>query len=74
MDKDLLIILGLFVNFFGVLFAVANARIKIETRLTRVETMIAMIARNCNFCRHNNMRSSDPDSLTKMDHRPNASQ
>lgn len=73
MDKDLLIILGLFVNFFGVLFSVAHARVKIETRLTRVETMISMIARNCDLCQYNSMRSMDRQTLAEMDRSTHAS-
>lgn len=67
--KDFLVIAGLFINFVGVLFAIFNSRIKLERRLTRVETMIAVIARNCKSCSSGQMRSSDYDTLTQIENR-----
>ncbi len=69
---DLIVIVALFINFVGVLFAVFNNRIKIERRLTRIETLMSMMARNCDRCQDSTMRSGAPDDLKKMEHAPHA--
>lgn len=44
--KDVVLFGGLLVNFLGVLFAVFSSRIKIERRLTTVETYCKILLRN----------------------------
>lgn len=73
MNMNAYIIAGLFINFVGVLFAVFQSRIKIENRLTTLETMLIMITRNCSQCNQSTMRSSDIDVINHLEKHSRAS-
>jgi len=43
--KDIVLMIGLLVNFLGVLFAIFSSRIKLERRMAVVETYIKVLVR-----------------------------
>ncbi len=45
--NEVVIVIGILINFVGTLFAIFRAQLKTENRLTKMETMVGMMVREC---------------------------
>ena len=55
--QDHMVIAGLVINFIVVIYTVVNSKLKLENRLTRMETLLKILMRNSDLPK----RRSDDD-------------
>ncbi len=60
-SNDAILIVGLAINFAGVIFAVVNSRVRLEGKIIRLETLVEILMRKSDLPHR---RTDDPTTTT----------